>query len=76
MNDIVIKPSTIGQFSNGKGVCSHTKVNQVDRTVFEKHYDECAEKWKWRSKYKWKMELGEWQKIVPEKKKGDDGLYF
>ncbi len=62
------------QASNGlldmkKLIAHFLKVNQVDRTVFEKHYDECAEKWKWRSKYKWKMELGEWQKIVPEKKK-------
>ncbi|MCF7905960.1 HNH endonuclease [Candidatus Gracilibacteria bacterium] len=60
--------SSQGELDMKKLISHFLKVNQVDKSVFEKHYDECAKQWKQRSKYYWKMDLGQWSKIVPETK--------
>jgi hypothetical protein len=40
------------------------RVNNVDRTVFQKHYEEELEKYEERSRYEWIMDLGKYKERV------------
>jgi len=40
------------------------KVNECDRGAFESHADQAAAKWRERSQYDWKVELGEFKVLL------------
>jgi len=40
------------------------KVNKCDKSAFESHIDQAAAKWRERSQYDWKVELGEFKGLA------------
>jgi hypothetical protein len=40
------------------------KVNKCDRSTFKSHVNQASAKWRERSQYDWKVELGEFKGLV------------
>lgn len=53
-----------GKLNMEKLIQHFLRVNNVDRSVFEEHYNKSAKQWIERSKCQWKIDLGMWAKIA------------
>lgn len=45
------------------------KVNNVDKKIFDEHYEKSFQMWKERSNDKWKTDLAEWSNLISPNKK-------
>jgi hypothetical protein len=56
-----------GRLDYEKVVGHFTKVNGCDRETFERHRDEAFTQWRERSKYDWRVDLGEYEGLIESK---------
>ena len=59
-----------GKLDYEKVVEHFRKVNECDRKTFEEHKKQAFAQWRERSRYEWKVDLGEYKDIVANKRDG------
>ncbi|MEX2491388.1 MAG: hypothetical protein WD425_06475 [Nitrospirales bacterium] len=59
-----------GELDFKKVIVHFIKVNKLSKKECEEHIEEAEIIWKNRSKFKWKMDYGQWASLIPEKPAG------